>query len=56
MKTIKCMMDHLYWADGRILDAQEPVQVDYIVCEALTGPNNHHYSECVLIPILHPHS
>lgn len=21
MKTIKCMMDHLYWADGRILDA-----------------------------------
>ncbi|TVX92414.1 DinB family protein [Paenibacillus agilis] len=23
MKTIKCMMDHLYWADGRILDALE---------------------------------
>jgi len=23
MKTIKCMMDHLYWADGRILDAVE---------------------------------
>ncbi|EHQ59980.1 dinb family protein [Paenibacillus dendritiformis C454] len=21
MKTIKCMMDHLYWADGCILDA-----------------------------------
>ncbi|MCG7381421.1 DinB family protein [Paenibacillus sp. ACRRY] len=21
MKTIKCMMEHLYWADGRILDA-----------------------------------
>lgn len=21
MKTIKCMMDHMYWADGRILDA-----------------------------------
>lgn len=23
MKTIKSMMDHLYWADGRILDALE---------------------------------
>lgn len=23
MKTIKCMMDHLYWADGYILDALE---------------------------------
>src|SRR4051812_10463864 len=23
MKTIKRMMDHLYWADGRILDALE---------------------------------
>ncbi len=23
MKTIKCMMAHLYWADGRILDALE---------------------------------
>lgn len=23
MKTIKCMMDHMYWADGRILDALE---------------------------------
>ncbi|WP_063565338.1 DinB family protein [Paenibacillus sp. O199] len=23
MKTIKCMMDHLYWADGRILEALE---------------------------------
>ncbi|WP_379164384.1 DinB family protein [Paenibacillus sp. sgz5001063] len=23
MKTIKCMMEHLYWADGRILDALE---------------------------------
>ncbi|QYK67794.1 MULTISPECIES: DinB family protein [Paenibacillus] len=23
MKTIKCMMDHLYWADGRILDVLE---------------------------------
>lgn len=23
MKTIKCMMDHLYWANGRILDALE---------------------------------
>ncbi|MDP1509961.1 DinB family protein [Paenibacillus sp. CMAA1739] len=23
MKTIKCMMDHLYWADGRIMDALE---------------------------------
>ncbi|CAN7507601.1 DUF664 domain-containing protein [Paenibacillus sp. LjRoot153] len=23
MKTIKCMMDHLYWADGRIVDALE---------------------------------
>ncbi|WNR46912.1 DinB family protein [Paenibacillus roseipurpureus] len=23
MKTIKCMMNHLYWADGRILDALE---------------------------------
>ncbi|MDQ0495686.1 DinB family protein [Paenibacillus brasilensis] len=23
MKTIRCMMDHLYWADGRILDALE---------------------------------
>ncbi|OAZ49438.1 DinB family protein [Paenibacillus polymyxa] len=23
MKTIKCMSDHLYWADGRILDALE---------------------------------
>ncbi|MEK5237531.1 hypothetical protein NST99_17735 [Paenibacillus sp. FSL L8-0470] len=23
MRTIKCMMDHLYWADGRILDALE---------------------------------
>ncbi|MFB8374956.1 DinB family protein [Paenibacillus taichungensis] len=23
MKTIKCMMEHLYWADGRILNALE---------------------------------
>lgn len=23
MKTMKCMMDHMYWADGRILDALE---------------------------------
>ncbi|MFC3770171.1 DinB family protein [Paenibacillus sp. GCM10012303] len=23
MKTIKCMMDHLYWANARILDALE---------------------------------
>ncbi|MXO80665.1 damage-inducible protein DinB, partial [Paenibacillus sp. OT2-17] len=23
MKTIKCMMDHLYWADERILDVLE---------------------------------
>ncbi|MEK3934579.1 DinB family protein [Sporosarcina sp. FSL W7-1349] len=23
MKTIKCMMNHLYWADGRMLDALE---------------------------------
>jgi uncharacterized damage-inducible protein DinB len=23
MKTVKCMMEHLYWADGRILDALE---------------------------------
>ncbi|GGG70303.1 DinB family protein [Paenibacillus radicis (ex Gao et al. 2016)] len=23
MKTIKCMMDHLYWADERIIDALE---------------------------------
>jgi len=26
MKTIKCMMNHLYWADGRILDAFEESQ------------------------------
>jgi uncharacterized damage-inducible protein DinB len=26
MKTIKRMMDHLYWADGRILDALEETE------------------------------
>ncbi|OKP94406.1 DinB family protein [Paenibacillus sp. P46E] len=28
MKTIKCMMDHLYWADGRILDALEKSEMN----------------------------
>ncbi|WP_152396901.1 DinB family protein [Paenibacillus guangzhouensis] len=27
MKTIKCMMDHLYWADGRILDTLEASEI-----------------------------
>lgn len=29
MKTIKRMMDHLYWADGRILDALNDQRMNY---------------------------